>query len=147
MATAAVSATGPTAASGVRAGFWRRFAGSLIDGIVLFVIGIFIAMALKGAADRGVSAAVSLLYFTLFVGARRGQTPGMMALGIRVIRLDGGGPIGYTRALVRWIGGIVSAIPLFLGYFWMLWDKENQCWHDRFAGDVVVLVSAGSSRD
>ena len=35
-------------------------------------------------------------------------------------------------------GGIVSAIPLFLGYFWMLWDKEKQCWHDKIASDVVV---------
>jgi hypothetical protein len=27
-------------------------------------------------------------------------------------------------------------------YRWMPWDKESQCWHDKFAGDVVVPVSA-----
>ena len=29
-------------------------------------------------------------------------------------------------------------IPLFLGYFWMLWDREKQTWHDKMAGSVVV---------
>lgn len=36
----------------------------------------------------------------------------------------------------------MSAIVIFIGYLWMLWDKESQCWHDKFAGDVVVPVSA-----
>jgi len=31
---------------------------------------------------------------------------------------------------------------IFLGFFWMLWDKEKQCWHDKLASDVVVPVSA-----
>ena len=38
----------------------------------------------------------------------------------------------------RW----VSAIACLLGYFWMLWDKEMQTWHDKFATDVVVPVSS-----
>ena len=63
-----------------------------------------------------------------------------MALGIRVIGLDTGGSIGYGRALLRWLVSIVSAIVLLLGYFWMLWDKEKQCWHDKAANDVVVPV-------
>jgi uncharacterized RDD family membrane protein YckC len=29
-----------------------------------------------------------------------------------------------------------------LGYLWMLWDKERQTWHDKFANSVVVPVSA-----
>ena len=29
-----------------------------------------------------------------------------------------------------------------LGYFWMLWDREKQTWHDKFANDVVVPTSA-----
>lgn len=128
-------------ASGPRAGFWRRFAASLIDGIILVVIEIILRVALKGAGSA-VSLVVTIAYFTLFVGAARGQTPGMSALGIRVISFDGSGSIGYGRAFIRWIGGYVSAIVIFLGYFWMLWDKEKQCWHDKFAGDVVVPVSA-----
>jgi uncharacterized RDD family membrane protein YckC len=146
MASATTSTAMSREASGPRAGFWRRFAAVVIDGVILSIIGIFVGAAFKGGAGRGVSAAVSLLYATLFIGGRRGQTPGMAALGIRVISLDDSGPIGYGRALIRWLGAVVSAIPLFLGYFWMLWDKENQCWHDKFARDVVVPVSDYPSR-
>ena len=85
---------------------------------------------------------VSIAYFTLFVGSARGQTSGMSALGIRVISFDGSGSIGYGRAAIRWVGGLLSAIPIGLGFFWMLWDKENQGWDDKLARDVVVPVSA-----
>lgn len=71
-------------------------------------------------------------------GARAGQTLGKKALGIRVVSLEGGGSIGYGRAFIRSVGRIVSAIPLLLGYFWTLWDKEKHTWHDKFAGSVVA---------
>ncbi len=89
---------------------------------------------------------VSISYFTYFEGGPTGQTIGKRMLGIRVISLDDGGPIGYGRAFIRWIGRYVSAIVIFIGYFWMLWDEESQCWHDEFAGDVVVPVSSYPSR-
>jgi uncharacterized RDD family membrane protein YckC len=128
-------------ASGPRAGFWRRFGGLIIDGIILAVVEIVLRIVLKGAGSF-VSLVVSGAYFTLFVGAARGQTPGMSAVGVRVISFDGSGSIGYGRAFIRWIGGYVSTIVILLGFFWMLWDKEKQCWHDKFASDVVVPVSA-----
>jgi uncharacterized RDD family membrane protein YckC len=128
-------------ASGPRAGFWKRFAAGFLDGIILFIIDIILRVIFKGAGSV-VSLPVSLVYFTLFVGASRGQTPGMSALGIRVISFDGSGSIGYGRALIRWVGGLLSTIVIFLGFFWMLWDKEKQCWHDKLASDVVVPVSA-----
>ena len=59
-----------------------------------------------------------------------------------MIDLNAGGPIGYGRGVIRYLGRIVSTIPLFLGYFWMLWDNENQCWQDKFAGSIVVPVDA-----
>jgi uncharacterized RDD family membrane protein YckC len=40
------------------------------------------------------------------------------------------------------VGRILSAIVCLLGYFWMLWDKEKQTWHDKFAASVVVPTSA-----
>ena len=129
-------------ASGPRAGFWRRFAASFLDGIILVVIEIILRVAVGRGGGSGLSFVASIAYFTLFVGSARGQTPGMSALGIRVISFDGSGSIGYGRAFIRWIGGYVSAIPIFLGFFWMLWDKEKQCWHDKLASDVVVPVSA-----
>jgi uncharacterized RDD family membrane protein YckC len=133
-------------ASGPRAGFWQRFAAAFIDGVILGIINVILSIALKGAGSV-LALVVTIVYFTYFEGSRRGQTPGKSALGIRVISFDGSGSIGYGRAFIRWIGRYVSAIPIFLGYFWMLWDRENQCWHDKFASDVVVPVSAYPVRD
>jgi uncharacterized RDD family membrane protein YckC len=136
---ASATETSEGVASGARAGFFIRLAGLLVDGIVLGVVGTVLGVVLKGAAGSVLSLLVGLLYFTLLVGGR-GQTVGMGAARVRVIDKNGGGNIGYGRAFVRWIGMYISAFFIFLGYFWMLWDAQNQCWHDKMANDLVVRV-------
>ena len=74
-----------------------------------------------------------IAYPVYFEGGPTGARPRQAGLGINVVDFNGGGPIGYGRAFVRWLMMIVSAIPFYLGYFWMLWDKEKQCWHDKVA--------------
>jgi len=127
-------------ASGPRAGFWRRLGGAFIDGILLGIVDAVLRAILGYGAGVSLGFIASIVYFTALIGSIRGQTVGQMALGIRVIDFNTGGPIGYGRAFVRWIVSIVSAIVFFLGYLWMLWDKEKQCWHDKAANDVVVPV-------
>ena len=128
-------------ASGPRAGFWQRFGAAFLDGLLLGVIELLLRGVLK-SVGAVIALLVSIAYYSYLEGGASGQTLGKRALGIRVISIEDGGPIGYGRGFIRWIGRIVSAIPIFLGYFWMLWDKESQCWHDKFASDVVVPVSA-----
>jgi uncharacterized RDD family membrane protein YckC len=132
--------TGAGVYGGARAGFWRRFVGALIDGIVVGIASGILRGILGNGAGTGLGVVVSIVYFTAFIGSERGQTLGQMALGIRVIGLDSGGSIGYGRAFLRWLVSIVSAIVILIGYLWMLWDKERQCWHDKAANDVVVPV-------
>jgi uncharacterized RDD family membrane protein YckC len=122
-----------------RAGWWRRFFSALIDGILLAIVHTILRVFIGDAGGIGLGLLVDIAYFTYFHGST-GQTPGDTALSIKVVDLrDGTGrPIGYARAFVRWLGSILSAIPLFLGYFWMLWDPERQTWHDKIAGSVVV---------
>ncbi|MCP9486838.1 MAG: RDD family protein [Gaiellaceae bacterium MAG52_C11] len=128
-------------AAGPRTGFWRRFVASLVDGIVIGVVQVILLAFLSDNAATAVVILIGLAYYTYFEGSASGQTPGKKALGIRVLSLEDGGPIGYGRAFIRYIGRIVSTIPLLLGYFWMIWDKEKQTWHDKFAGSVVVPES------
>ena len=133
------SGNGP---SGPRAGFWRRFAAVIVDGVLFAVVfGILGAFMSRNAAN-GLSTLAGLIYFTFFEGSASGQTVGKKALGIRVIDFRAGGSVGYGRAFIRYIGRFVSTIALLLGYLWMLWDKEKQTWHDKFAGSVVVPESA-----
>jgi uncharacterized RDD family membrane protein YckC len=127
--------------SGPRAGFWRRFAAALIDGILLGIISGVLEAVLKGVGFA-LAIVMDASYFSYLEGAVRGQTFGKSAMGIRVISLSDGQPIGYGRAFIRWIGRYVSAVVFLIGYLWMLWDREHQTWHDKFAGSVVVPVSA-----
>ncbi len=128
--------------SGPRAGFWLRFAGALLDGILLAIVTVPLQIALEPALYYAIAIPIGVAYYVLLEGAARGQTVGKMAVGIRVFDLRQGGSIGYGRALIRYVGRYLSAIPLFLGYFWMLWDKEKQTWHDKLAGSVVVPTSS-----
>ena len=129
--------------SGPRAGFGLRLAAVLIDGILLtVVVTIPLGILLPVGAYYAISTVLGVAYYVLLEGGPKGQTVGKMAVGIRVFDLRQGGPIGYGRAFIRYIGRIASFFIVLLGYFWMLWDKEKQTWHDKFAGSVVVPTSA-----
>jgi len=129
--------------SGPRAGFWQRFGAAVLDTLVLLIPSLILLLIFKqGALYQLLSTLMSLAYFTYFEGGATGQTVGKRALGIRVYDFRQGGSIGYGRGFLRQIGKYLSAIPLFLGYFWMLWDKEKQCWQDKIAGSVVVPADA-----
>jgi uncharacterized RDD family membrane protein YckC len=129
--------------SGPRSGFWRRLVAAIVDFLVLLIPSIILLLIFKnGGVYQLLSTVMSLAYFTYFEGGPTGQTVGKRVLGIRVYDFRQGGSIGYGRGFVRQIGKYLSAIPLFLGYFWMLWDKEKQCWQDKLAGSVVVPADA-----
>lgn len=130
-----------TVIGGPRAGFWQRFVASVIDGLIVGVITGVLQVTLK-TAGVGLGIVIGIAYYVYFEGGPQGAGPGKRMMGLRVIGLDTGGPIGYGRAFVRYIGHIVSTIVLLLGYFWMLWDPEKQCWHDKFANDVVVPTAS-----
>jgi uncharacterized RDD family membrane protein YckC len=129
-------------ASGPRAGFWRRFGAYFLDSLILAVPVIIIVLIANQAVGNLASIVVALAYFSYFEGGPTGQTIGKRVQGIRVIDFKVGGPIGYGRGLLRTVARYLSAIVFFLGYFWMLWDREKQCWHDKIAGTVVVPVDA-----
>ncbi len=120
-----------------RASFGKRFLAALIDGIIVGVVGTILLKIVGAQAGQAISTAVGLAYYIYFEGGQ-GATLGKKALGLKVISTSGTSPIGYGSAAVRYVGRIVSAIPLGLGYFWMLWDKDKQTWHDKMASTYVV---------
>jgi uncharacterized RDD family membrane protein YckC len=134
--------------SGPRATFGRRLGAYLLDVLIISVVS-FILIAI-GAAISDTAAVIAYLvvvvgsaaYFIYFEGGPTGQTIGKRALGIRVIDYNTGGPLGYGRGFIRWIARLVSSLLCYLGYLWMLWDREKQTWHDKLASTVVVPESA-----
>ena len=144
------SAAPPTAqgASGPRANFGQRLVAWLID-VVVVVIGLGILVGVAAAIDEtlGVIAyflgiAGVFLYYAYFEGSPSGQTIGKKALKIRVIDFNTGRPLGFGRGLIRSVARIPSQFLCYLGYLWMLWDREKQTWHDKLSTTVVVPVSA-----
>ena len=126
------------------AGLIDRFAASIIDGFLLILPLMIIGGAI-GASGHHLPAqlaqfiffAVPIGYHWLFWTRRGGQTPGKFAMGIRVIKTDGG-QIGDVDALIRAIGYHVSAMLFGLGFVWALLDRNNQTWHDKMARTYVV---------
>ncbi|MBV8693065.1 MAG: RDD family protein [Actinobacteria bacterium] len=114
---------------------------AIIDGVLVGVVNGVLFGLMRGAG-YGLGGLVGLAYAIYFEGSPSGQTVGKKVMNIRIVDADNGGPIGYGRAFVRWIGKIISAIPCALGYFWMLWDPNKQTWHDKMASSVVVPTSA-----
>ncbi len=137
MEAGTLTAESTAAVTSARAGFWRRFAAAFIDGILLGIVSGILQAIIGRSGGGGIGLLIGIAYYTYFHGST-GQTPGDAALSIRIVDKDTGQPIGYGRAFVRWLVSVVSAIVIFIGYLWMLWDGEKQCWHDKAANDVVI---------
>jgi uncharacterized RDD family membrane protein YckC len=134
-------------------GFGRRFVAYLIDVILLSVIGgclgfgvgLVGAVLARGSQDAGTSVGlltqclgvlIGAAYFVVF-WATTGQTPGKMALGIKVISTEGS-PVSWGKALLRYLGYIISGLVLSIGFIWVAFDAKRQGWHDKIAGTYVV---------
>lgn len=88
--------------------------------------------------------ALHALYFVVFVGGC-GQTPGKMLFGLTVVRRDGAAA-GYGRALLRWVGYWMAALPLGLGFLGTLVTAERRGLHDWIAGTRVVRQEVAPAR-
>jgi uncharacterized RDD family membrane protein YckC len=120
----------------VYAGFWMRFASYIIDAIILFVVGIVLAIAVGGTSGTVLQFAVGLVY-TIGFWIAQGATPGKMALGIKITTVDGE-DIDFGRALLRYLGYIASAIILLIGYLMIAFTGQKRGLHDYIAGTVVI---------
>lgn len=139
------------------AGFWMRYVALGIDWQVLalpvVVFGIFIAITIPvvvaGRVPRSTAIALALtlaLYLLAFVVAysvwmhgKWGQTLGKMALGMKVVHVDGS-PLGYGGAFLRCLGSILSGLILMIGYMMAGFRSDKRALHDLIAGSRVTYI-------
>ncbi|RPI31105.1 MAG: RDD family protein [Chloroflexota bacterium] len=88
---------------------------------------------------------VILVYFIYF-WSLLGYTPGKYLLGLKVVRRDGS-KLSLGRAFIRLIGYWVSAIPLFFGFIWIIFDHRRQGWHDKLADTQVIYTQGDRTRE
>jgi uncharacterized RDD family membrane protein YckC len=153
-AAPAFAATGPPREA--LAGFWRRLIAAFLDwlliGILAAAIGDLFGVEAPSPpaqgdgfnfqlAGTGPFILVELAYFTWFHATSAGQSIGNKILGIRVLDADTGRSLPYARAFVRALMSNLSALPCFLGFFWMLWEPRKRTWHDIVADSLVVRTT------
>ncbi len=141
------------------AGIGNRLLAQIVDGLIqlAITISLVIVALIVGA---GVSAApvdqktknmlyavialvavlfmffMQNLYFIIWEGAWKGQTPGKKIAEIRVIEANGQ-PIGWGASLIRNLLRMVDGI-LFMGLVVMLVDKNERRLGDMCAGTLVI---------
>ena len=136
------TATMPTAVTSEKAGFGTRFLAILIDSIGLAIVsGVLTAITggnATGTGANGLSTLLGIAYFCYFWSSYgKGQTPGMRALNIKVVKTDGS-QLDLVGAFIRYIGLFVSILCLFIGVIWAAFDAQKQGWHDKIASTYVV---------
>lgn len=128
------------------AGFWIRLGASIIDliilSIILYAIFKLIIFMVPSSIFIIIFSFVAWLIEIVYVVAFwvwRGQTPGKMITGIKIIRTDSS-PIDWQYSLLRYIGCIISAIIIFIGFIWIAFDSRKQGIHDKIADTYVVKL-------
>ncbi|HZP97842.1 MAG TPA: RDD family protein [Candidatus Limnocylindria bacterium] len=131
----------PIAATTDKAGWWTRFFAILIDSIgVGIVSGILTSILYQGdtGAASGLQTLLGVAYFCYFWSSYgQGQTLGMRALNIKVVKTDGS-YLDLAGAFLRYIGLIISCLVIFIGVIWAAFDAHKQGWHDKIANTYVV---------
>ncbi len=148
--------TGPVSAL-PPAGLDRRFYAFAIDRLIAWPIlagAVYLAYRLSfgdGAVWPGallvLGVVVALWLWSSVLLGIFGTSPGKAATGLRVVRADGGTPIGLGPALLRTLVLAVAALPTFGFGVAMLAQtavldrgRQRRGWHDHLTHGVVVDV-------
>ena len=136
------------------AGFWIRLGAYLLDFVFIY-IGIAVIFLVAGGAigfntqdddARSILAggvgfialnAFVILYNVLFLRGTWQATPGKRLLGLHVVTTTGERLSGW-RALGRYFAYILSALPLYIGFMMIGWNREKMGLHDMVCDTRVI---------
>ena len=127
-----------------RAGFWVRM-GALFLDVVLVGFATSLLHPFGNGHMWGDFHIVLLAIYGAVMWKLRGTTVGGIVFDLHVVRVDGR-PVDWETAIVRALGCFLSLCVVFLGFIWIAFDRDNQAWHDKIAGTVVVRAKHGLPR-
>lgn len=132
-----------------------RLLANLIDLLIFSFLPLLLLFWISASTDLGmvlgrsstVVVVVVLLYPILYTFLNSflisffGGTIGKILTGTKIVS-PSGEKIGFWRAFFRnHIGYMVSGVFLWLGFIWVLVDKERRAWHDQIADTYVIIIS------
>ena len=121
------------------AGVGVRFLAILIDGIIIGVVGGLLSFIFRNAPglEGSIVGILAILYF-IVLEAIQGATLGKMALGLRVVKMDGS-PISWTESIVRNLLRIIDGLFVYLVGAILVWTSPlKQRLGDRAAHTIVI---------
>lgn len=145
---------GTTLAGAQFAGFWIRGLALFIDGLIVGVVTvpIFLLIGLSTGGLRTMDPqnpplglfgvgylfvlAVVTAYHVWFV-SQKGGTPGKLALGLRVVTIDGRN-LSVARALARYFAVMLSGLTFYIGYIIAAFDSQKRALHDHICSTRVI---------
>ena len=129
-------------------GLLRRLAAILYDSLLIAAC-LFLAtvpfIAVRGGepveTDENIiyQLVLVLVVYLFFTGfwSRSGRTLGMQSWRLQLQTEEGEVP-SFGRASLRFVAALLSLIPLGLGFWWQLWDRDRLTWHDRISKTRLV---------
>lgn len=143
------------------AGFWIRWAGAIIDGIILQIGFYIFSFSLGSSGGLGgnsytlmnvrsvgiiVLSFVAPFIYYIIMTHYYSATLGKMAVGI-VVKNETGQKLTLGEVLMREIPGkLLSSITLGIGYLMVAFTEKKQGLHDKLAHSVVVYKDPTKKR-
>jgi uncharacterized RDD family membrane protein YckC len=124
----------------------------MVGGVIAMVIGMVLGIGMAGLGDSDaagvgmimvqlltnlISMAISAAYYAGFHASAGMATLGKMAVGIKVVRLNGD-RMTLARAIGRYFATILSALTLCIGYVMAAFTERKQGLHDMICDTLVV---------
>jgi uncharacterized RDD family membrane protein YckC len=135
------------------AGFWVRYAASMIDAVILGLLGALVGFVLslglqvvgvrsEGAVVLNAVAGLTIgwLYYALGESSLVRATWGKRALHLQVLTADGLDRISFLRASGRLLARYVSILVFMIGYLMQPFNARKRALHDFLCGTVVVIA-------
>ena len=137
------------------AGFWRRLFAFCLDMLMVSSISSALGLVLFGpdyllhlqhgsslfASDwrillleQGLPVIWTLGFWMLWMA-----TPGKLLVDCQIVDADSHQRAKTRQLIIRYLAYILSALPLGLGFLWILFDRRKQGWHDKLAHTVVMM--------
>ncbi|CAN5145380.1 hypothetical protein BH09BAC6_BH09BAC6_16110 [soil metagenome] len=132
------------------ASFWWRLLAYGIDTIILTVGFLFAVYFLNidvatvnSKKDENLllfqlaAFGIVILYHSIFEATPLRGSLGKKIIGLAVVDANGK-RLSLPKALLRNVSRVVSTLPLWIGYFAVLWTDHRQAWHDQIAKTYII---------
>lgn len=146
------------------AGFWRRLVAFILDSFLFSAIVAPLLLIVYGrdyfywsSEQTGIFAIygtvdfllTTLLPIVLIIGfwIKLGATPGKILLDCKVVDAKTLQSLSWKKALLRCLAYFVSALPIYLGFVWIAFDKRKQGLHDKIASTLVLHQADDYARE